>query len=88
MHTAFGVQHLPDPPDTVNHGVVQVEGRVTRGSVDITTRVSTHGVVTATVDTDVTSAGDTLHLHLEVKDVLGLEDVVKDTRCISESSVD
>lgn len=84
----LGVQHLPDPPHAVDHGVMQVECRVTGGGEDIVTGVATEGVVAAAVDADVSGAGDALHLHLEVVGVLGLEDVAENGRGVGVPSVD
>lgn len=72
------VQVLPDPPGAINHTVVEPESRVTGADEDITGRITAHGVVTATVDADVAAAGDTLHVHLEVVDVVVAQDQVHD----------
>lgn len=88
VHALGGAQHLPDPPDTVDHGVVKVEGRVAGRGVDITAGVAAEGVVATAVDANVTASGDALHHHLEVVDVLGLEDVVEDAGGVGVSRVD
>lgn len=88
VNTLLGVKHLPDPPDTVNHGVVQVESRITGRSEDISTGITAERIVAPSVDTNVTSAGNTLHLHLEVQNSLGLENVVKNRCSVSETLVD
>ena len=72
------VQVLPDPPSAINHTVVEPERRVTGADEDITARITAHGVVTATVDADVAAAGDTLHVHLEVVDVIVAQNQVHD----------
>lgn len=88
VHALGGAQHLPDPPDTVDHGVVKVEDRLAGRGVDITAGVTTEGVVATAVDANVTASGNTLHHHLEVVDVLGLENVVEDAGGVGVSRVD
>lgn len=45
-------QHLPDPPDAIDHSVVKVEGRVARAGEYIVAGITTESVVTAAVDAD------------------------------------
>lgn len=49
--TVLEVKHLPDPVDTVDLRVVQVEGRVTRGDESVRAGVTSNGEVAATVNT-------------------------------------
>jgi hypothetical protein len=55
------VQVLPRPPGAVDHGVVEVESRVTGRSEEITSGVTTNGKVTASVNTEETVAEIALH---------------------------
>lgn len=48
-------QHLPDPPDAVNHAVVKVKCRVAGAGEHIVAGIATEGVVTAAVNTDLGS---------------------------------
>lgn len=63
---------MPDPPDPVDHTMVEIKGRVTGGDEKVTARVAAEGKVAATVDADVGHV--TLELVLELEDVLRLED--------------
>jgi hypothetical protein len=45
-------QHLPDPPDTIDHGVVKVERRVARAGEYIVAGIAAESVVAAAVDAD------------------------------------
>lgn len=45
-------QHLPDPPDAVDHAVVKVKSRVTGAGEHIVAGIAAEGVVTAAVNAD------------------------------------
>ena len=45
-------QHLPDPPDAVDHTVVEVECWVAWAGVHIVARIAAKGIVAAAVDAD------------------------------------
>lgn len=83
-----GVEDLPHPPDAVDHGVVQVEGRITRGGEEVAAGVTADRVVAAAVNANVARTGLALHLQLEVVDVLGLDDVQEDGGGVSILLVD
>jgi hypothetical protein len=82
------VEALPDVPGAVDHGVVDVEGRVVGRGVEVTARVTRDGVVAGTVHAHdellLTAAGeageaaaeaaDRLHGILEAADVVGASD--------------
>ena len=68
------VQVLPDPPHAVDHAVVMPEGDIAGAHVDIAAGVAAHGVMAATVNADGAAAGNALHGHLEVPDVVVVED--------------
>lgn len=54
--------------------MVQPEGRVAGADEHVAAGVAAHGVVAAAVDADRAAAGDALHDHLEVPDVVVIED--------------
>jgi hypothetical protein len=54
--------------------VVQVEQGVGWGDEEVATRVAAHGVVAAAVDTEIRASRPALHGHLEVPNVLVLQD--------------
>lgn len=60
---------LPDPPRSVNLGVVKVEGRVTWGSKDISAWVTTNGEVSSSMDTEFSRCEVALHDGLEPVDI-------------------
>lgn len=84
----FGVKHLPDPPDTIEHGMVQVEGGISGRGEDVTAWVTSEGVVTTAVDANGAGSRLALYLQLEVGDILGLQDVGEDGRGIGIAAVD
>ena len=45
-------QHLPDPPDAVDHAVVKVECRVAGASEHVVAGIAAEGVVAAAVNAD------------------------------------
>lgn len=45
-------QHLPDPPDAVDHAVVKVECRVAGASEHVVAGIATKSIVAAAVDAD------------------------------------
>ena len=45
-----GVQVLPDPPDAINHGVVQVEGWVAGRNHEVAAGITAHGEVAAALE--------------------------------------
>ena len=65
LGAVLGRQKLPNPPDAVDHGVVEVEGRVAGGHEEVAAGIASHGVVATAVDADVSRPWDSLHLHLE-----------------------
>lgn len=50
VKAVLGVLHLPDPPKTVERGVVEVEDRVTGRGHGVPTRVDSSDVVASSVD--------------------------------------
>lgn len=78
IQTLVEVQVLPDPPGAINHTMVEPESRVTRTNKYITRRITAHRVVTTTVDTDTAASGNTLHVHLEVVDIVVAQNQVHD----------
>lgn len=68
------VQVLPDPPNAVDHRMVQIEGRVAGRDVEVSPWIAAERVVAASVDADVAGAGNALHDCLEVADVVVVED--------------
>ena len=45
-------QHLPDPPDAIDHGVVKVKCGISRASEHIVAGIAAESVVAAAVDAD------------------------------------
>jgi len=45
-------EHLPDPPHTIDHTMMQIEHRVARAGKYIVTGIATDGIVAAAVDAD------------------------------------
>jgi hypothetical protein len=58
-------QHLPDPPDTINHGVVKVESWVTRAGEDVVAWITAKSVVTTAVDADLRWTISVMHFLVE-----------------------
>lgn len=65
----LGVLVLPDPPCTVDLGVVEEEVGVTRGGIEIAARVAADPEVAAGMHTEVFVRKVTLHPVLEADDV-------------------
>lgn len=65
-----GVEGLPDPVDAVDHGVVEEEGRVGRGGVEVA-GLTTNGEVAGGVHAEEAVGEAALELVLEVGDGAG-----------------
>jgi hypothetical protein len=67
---------------------VKKECRITGGNVEVPARVATHCIMPAAVHTERTGAGDALHDHLEVPDVIVLENQVNDRTYVGKRADD
>lgn len=72
------IQRLPDPPHAVDHPMMQPEGRIPGADEHVPAGIAAHGVVAAAVDADRPAAGDPLHSHLEIPDILVVEEELHD----------
>lgn len=84
------VKHLPDPKDTINLSMMEVESRVTRRDERITARVTANSVVTTAVNTELIQHVSvvTLQMGLELLDVLILENKASSVEERSEALSD
>ena len=70
------VKVLPNCPQTIDLSVMQIEGRITGAAEGVSAGIAIDSIVAAAVDTNTAGAWDTLHDHLEVIDIVVLEDEV------------
>jgi hypothetical protein len=77
------VQILPCPPGAVYHGVMEVESRVTGGSEEVTSGITTNGKMTTSVNTEEAVAEIALHASAEGSEVLVVFNEIGNVRVFS-----